>query len=75
MIETPAQYGWICPQCGAVWAPWQAQCLNCLGSRTTFATGMSTEPWMTVKREVNLAAKPKHSTGFSGLEDNPRKGL
>ena len=66
MIET---YGWICPQCGTVWAPWQQQCLQCLGQRTTFATGTSTDPWVIVEREQNNAAKPKHTTGCNGLED------
>ena len=24
----PKQYGWICPKCGSVWAPWVDQCKN-----------------------------------------------
>ena len=25
------QYGWKCPTCGAVMAPWQSVCINCSG--------------------------------------------
>ena len=25
------QYGWKCPICGAVMAPWQSVCINCSG--------------------------------------------
>lgn len=29
-INNPAiQYGWKCPVCGAVMAPWQNSCVNC----------------------------------------------
>ena len=31
MMETPAQYGWICPKCGAVMAPYAQVCVNCDG--------------------------------------------
>ena len=27
----PVQYGWKCPSCGAVMAPWQNTCVNCHG--------------------------------------------
>ncbi len=34
------EYGWKCPSCGAVMAPWQKSCVNCLGSNhTTTITG------------------------------------
>ena len=39
------QYGWVCPKCGSVWAPWQQQCLQC-GANTTWtitANGTSME--------------------------------
>lgn len=26
MCEIPAQYGWICPKCGKVHAPWVPEC-------------------------------------------------
>ena len=29
------QYGWKCPVCGAVMAPWQNACVNCPGKTTT----------------------------------------
>lgn len=25
----PAQYGWICPKCGTVMAPWKSECAYC----------------------------------------------
>jgi len=28
----PKQYGWICPKCGSVWAPWVDQCKNCVST-------------------------------------------
>ena len=28
------QYGWKCPACGAVMAPWQNTCVNCSGHFT-----------------------------------------
>ena len=30
-INPPVQYGWKCPCCGAVMAPWQNTCTNCVG--------------------------------------------
>jgi len=27
--SVPKQYGWICPKCGSVWAPWVDRCKNC----------------------------------------------
>lgn len=27
------QYGWKCPACGAVMAPWQNSCVNCCGNQ------------------------------------------
>ena len=29
------QYGWKCPSCGAVMAPWQNRCVNCSGGSGT----------------------------------------
>ena len=29
----PSQYGWKCPACGAVMAPWQSSCVNCFGNQ------------------------------------------
>ena len=26
------QYGWKCPSCGAIMAPWQNSCINCIGT-------------------------------------------
>ena len=29
------QYGWKCPTCGAIMAPWQNSCINCIGTQIT----------------------------------------
>ena len=28
------QYGWKCPECGAIMAPWQNTCVNCQGKNS-----------------------------------------
>lgn len=40
------QYGWKCPSCGAVMAPWQNSCVNCSGEKqsTPNITWTSTNP-------------------------------
>ena len=45
------QYGWKCPSCGAIMAPWQNSCVNCCGSyeprctpEVTWPTG-NPNPW------------------------------
>lgn len=35
------QYGWKCPECGAVMAPWQSICVNCNGKYNTTITSSS----------------------------------
>lgn len=37
MYEVPAQYGWICPRCGKVHAPWVSEC-DCSNNTTTTTT-------------------------------------
>lgn len=52
-ISLPIQYGWRCPSCGAVMAPWQSSCINCSGTYQPSCTPMITwgdstkapEPW------------------------------
>ena len=45
-MESPQQYGWICPKCGAVMSPWFHTCVNCLGSTSTNITSCaSTSPF------------------------------
>ena len=29
------EYGWRCPSCGAVMAPWQKACVNCSGNNNS----------------------------------------
>jgi len=49
--SSPIQYGWKCPSCGAIMAPWQNSCVNCIGTQITATptiTWDSTEvpkPW------------------------------
>lgn len=50
-IPEPMQYGWICPKCGTVWAPWQQCCASCLTGNTATVTTTNTptgEPPVTV---------------------------
>lgn len=35
-VSLPIQYGWKCPSCGAVMAPWQNFCINCSGSHEPY---------------------------------------
>lgn len=35
------QYGWKCPSCGAVMAPWKYSCINCSGSKQSPSPGIS----------------------------------
>jgi hypothetical protein len=34
-VSLPIQYGWKCPSCGAIMAPWQNSCINCIGTQIT----------------------------------------
>lgn len=38
------QYGWKCPSCGAVMAPWQVKCVNCSGDRAPSQQPITYEP-------------------------------
>lgn len=51
-ISLPIQYGWKCPSCGAVMAPWQNSCVNCCGSyeprcvpQVTWSPSVDPNPW------------------------------
>ena len=46
--DPPTQYGWVCPKCGAVWAPWQQQCLQC-GNNTTWTVNVGFDNSYTVE--------------------------
>ena len=37
-----AQHGWICPQCGRVYAPFMPYCMYCNQYRSVTVTGTST---------------------------------
>lgn len=41
MSTTQPATGWLCPVCGAVYAPWVASCLQCPKTAVTFRV---TEP-------------------------------
>lgn len=63
--QPAAQQGWVCPKCGAVWAPWQPCCSTCGDNRTTFATGLSTAPavdW-TPMQTTTIEVKPMTRKG------------
>ena len=36
--------GWMCPKCGAVYAPWVASCRNCKGKARPFAPDVPRHP-------------------------------
>lgn len=56
------QYGWICPRCNAVMAPWQGQCLNCNPQTATVQSTTNVE-WTPVNFTTAHASQ---STTFTG---------
>lgn len=46
------EYGWKCPSCGAVMAPWQKACVNCSGN--------SNSSPITMKDNRVVIEKPKN---------------
>lgn len=52
------QYGWKCPACGAVMAPWQNTCVNCsghftIGDRNWYTPGITWDQTTQVTCESN----------------------
>ena len=47
-FEMPTQQGWVCPQCGRVYAPWMSMCDYCCRKTITVAdrtSGMPISEW------------------------------
>lgn len=51
----PAQYGWICPRCGKVLAPWMSEC-NCHQTNTEIITGSATPSALQIPEKPDLDA-------------------
>lgn len=43
LAPVPARYGWVCPKCGRVYAPFVAMCAQCPALLTIFS-GWGTSP-------------------------------
>lgn len=37
--------GWVCPKCGAVYAPWVATCQVCKPQKITYGNGTEIKPY------------------------------
>lgn len=42
--KPPTEYGWACPRCGRINAPWKSQC-DCAGNNYWYPTWDYREPW------------------------------
>ena len=58
------QYGWKCPACGAVMAPWQNTCVNCnrhftIGDRDWYTPGITwSQTQVTCDSNPNITTTP-----------------
>ena len=43
------QFGWKCPECGAIMAPWQNTCVNCTGKNQSPIEYHTATPNITIK--------------------------
>lgn len=63
-FDLTPQYGWICPRCNAVMAPWQGWCLNCKSQTATVQSTLSPKAeWTPVTFDT---AHVSQSTTFTG---------
>ena len=53
----PNNYGWICPKCGQVMAPWYPTCTKCSGNPTITKPYIGDDDWWK-KQDDNWWTRP-----------------
>ena len=65
----PIQYGWKCPACSAVMAPWQSSCVNCYGEQK-LAVGDFPNGWWDTKPTWDYTQVTCDDTNIATSKDN-----
>lgn len=72
------QYGWKCPSCGAIMAPWQNSCINCIGTQITatptitwHSTGDPAPWWHQVTCETTSRSGDTITTAWNSANTTP----
>lgn len=63
------QYGWKCPICGAVMAPWQNSCVNCYGNQK-LTIGDYPHGWWDTKPTWDYTQVTCDGTNIATSKDN-----
>lgn len=64
------QYGWKCPECGAVMSPWQNCCVNCSGRHNYTITCDQSKTPQTGKVTISDGFVKDTSDGISWINYN-----
>ena len=70
--SAPVQYGWKCPSCGAVMAPWQSSCINCLGTRQITVGVNPSWSWSTSQDIYNTTTTAKSNSTITACNNTPQ---
>jgi uncharacterized OB-fold protein len=71
----PVQYGWKCPSCGAVMAPWQSSCINCFGMQQITVTTKPSWSWDTSQNVYNTTTTAKSDSTLTACNNTPQTEL